>query len=49
MASQQQQPLPQGKSGIIFGPGRSTRLPDPGTREYQEMINRIRLIVEQPK
>ena len=29
------------RSGIIFGPGRSTRLPEKGSPEYQEIINRI--------
>jgi hypothetical protein len=35
-------PEPQLRTGIIFGPGRTTRLPEKGTREYQELINRIR-------
>lgn len=37
----------QGRSGIIFGPGRTTRLPEPNTPEYQEMIKRLRTIVPQ--
>lgn len=39
-----QQPAPEFelRSGIVFGPGRSTRLPEKGTREYQELVNRIR-------
>lgn len=35
-------PESQLRTGIIFGPGRTTRLPEKGTREYQELINRIR-------
>ena len=35
------------RSGIIFGPGRSTRLPEKGTREYQELINRVRGTLQQ--
>jgi hypothetical protein len=37
------------RAGIIFGPGRTTRLPDPGTPEYQEMVNRMRNIASQQK
>jgi hypothetical protein len=35
------------RAGIIFGPGRTTRLPDPGTLEYQEMVDRMRKIASQ--
>lgn len=39
-----QHPIPESqlRTGIVFGPGRSTRLPEKGTREYQELVNRIR-------
>lgn len=37
------------RSGIIFGPGRSTRLPDPGTAEYQQLVERMRSLAEQGK
>jgi hypothetical protein len=30
------------RSGIAFGPGRTTRMPDLGTPEYQQMVNKIR-------
>jgi hypothetical protein len=30
------------RSGIQFGPGRTTRMPDVGTPEYQQMIDRVR-------
>lgn len=33
------QPL---RSGIQFGPGRTTRMPDVNTPEYQQLINRVR-------
>jgi hypothetical protein len=32
----------QPRSGIAFGPGRSNRMPDQGTPEYQQLIARIR-------
>lgn len=35
-------PADQLRSGIIFGPGRTTRLPEKGTPEYQQMVNRLR-------
>lgn len=39
-----QYPIPESqlRTGIVFGPGRTTRLPEKGTREYQELVNRIR-------
>jgi len=39
-----QHPIPESqlRTGIVFGPGRTTRLPEKGTREYQELVNRIR-------
>ena len=30
------------RSGIAFGPGRSTRMPEPGSPEYQQLIQRAR-------
>lgn len=30
------------RSGIAFGPGRSTRMPDAGTPEYQQLLQRMR-------
>lgn len=30
------------RSGIAFGPGRSTRMPDVGTPEYQQLVQRMR-------
>lgn len=30
------------RSGIVFGPGRSNRFPEPGTPEYQQLISRLR-------
>lgn len=44
---QQPVPGPQLRTGIVFGPGRATRMPEQGTREYQEMINRMRGIYGQ--
>lgn len=38
--SNQQLPL-NFKSGIVFGPGRSTRLPEKGTPEYEQIIARM--------
>lgn len=35
------------RTGLVFGPGRTTRLPEKGTREYQELVNRIRGIATQ--
>jgi hypothetical protein len=50
MTEQQQVPnTPPLRGGIIFGPGRTTRLPDVGTPEYQEMVNRMRSITSQQK
>jgi len=39
-----QHPIPESqlRTGIVFGPGRTARLPEKGTREYQELVNRIR-------
>lgn len=37
------------RSGIIFGPGRATRLPDPGTPEYKQLVERMRGVVENNK
>jgi len=34
------------RSGIIFGPGRSTRLPDPGTPEYKQLVDRMRNVAQ---
>jgi hypothetical protein len=36
-------PLPQInlRSGIVFGPGRSTRLPEKGTPEYERVISQM--------
>ena len=41
--SRYQQSIPEQnlRSGIVFGPGRTTRLPDKGTPEYQEMNNSV--------
>ena len=39
---QQSIPESQLRTGIVFGPGRTSRLPEKGTREYQELVNRIR-------
>jgi len=30
------------RSGVAFGPGRTTRMPDLGTPEYQQMVDKIR-------
>ena len=30
------------RSGIAFGPGRTTRMPDVGSPEYQQMIDKVR-------
>lgn len=30
------------RSGIAFGPGRTTRMPDVGTPEYQQLVERMR-------
>lgn len=50
MQSQPQPPKPLPlRSGIIFGPGRSTRLPDPGTPAHQELLDRMRIIQSQSK
>lgn len=35
------EPVP-GRSGIIFGPGRASRLPEQGSPEYQQLIQRVR-------
>jgi len=48
-AQSQPSNTPELRSGIIFGPGRSTRLPDPGTPEYQAMVNRMRSMTNQSK
>jgi hypothetical protein len=32
------------RSGIRFGPGRTTRMPDVGTPEYQQLIDKVRAI-----
>jgi len=32
----------QPRSGIAFGPGRASRMPEPGTPEYQQLIARMR-------
>jgi hypothetical protein len=48
---QQQQPptsIPV-RSGIIFGPGRSTRFPEPGTPDYAQLVERMRNITEYKK
>jgi hypothetical protein len=37
------------RPGIIFGPGRSTRIPESGTLEYQKMVERMRNITTQQK
>jgi hypothetical protein len=39
-----QPPIPEAKlrSGIVFGPGRATRMPEKGTREYLELVERMR-------
>jgi hypothetical protein len=37
------------RSGIIFGPGRATRMPDPGTPEYKQLVERMRTAVEHQK
>jgi len=37
------------RSGIIFGPGRANRLPDPGTPEYKQLVERMRSVAEQAK
>lgn len=47
MQSQRPQQPVQLRSGIMFGPGRSTRLPDPGTREYQDLVERMRNVATQ--
>jgi hypothetical protein len=33
---------PAPRSGIMFGPGRSTRTPEPGTPEYDQLVQRMR-------
>jgi hypothetical protein len=30
------------RSGIAFGPGRSTRLPEQGSPEYEQLLQRVR-------
>jgi hypothetical protein len=30
------------RSGIVFGPGRATRMPEPGTPEYEQLLQRVR-------
>jgi hypothetical protein len=37
-------PQPRGtmRSGIAFGPGRSTRLPEQGSPEYEQLLQRVR-------
>jgi hypothetical protein len=30
------------RSGIAFGPGRANRMPDAGTPEYQQLVERMR-------
>lgn len=39
-------PIPENnlRSGIVFGPGRSTRMPEKGTREYLELVERMRVL-----
>lgn len=32
----------QPRSGMVFGPGRASRLPEPGTPEYQALVERMR-------
>ena len=33
---------PEMRSGINFGPGRANRIPDQGSPEYEQMIQRVR-------
>jgi hypothetical protein len=33
---------PEMRSGINFGPGRSSRIPDQGSPEYEQLIQRVR-------
>ncbi len=40
-------PESQLRTGIVFGPGRATRLPEKGTPEYQELVYRIRKGLDQ--
>lgn len=44
-----QHPIPESqlRTGIIFGPGRSVRLPEKGTREYMELVNKMRGVAGQ--
>lgn len=32
----------RGRSGILFGPGRSTRMPEQGSPEYEQLLQRVR-------
>jgi hypothetical protein len=36
-------------TGILFGPGRSQRMPDPGTVEYKQLVERLRNTLNQSK
>jgi hypothetical protein len=33
---------PEMRSGIEFGPGRASRVPDQGTPEYEQLLQRVR-------
>jgi hypothetical protein len=32
----------RGRSGIVFGPGRASRLPEQGSPEYEQLLQRVR-------
>lgn len=34
--------MERGRSGIIFGPGRASRLPEQGSPEYEQLLQRVR-------
>ena len=34
--------MPEMRSGINFGPGRANRIPEQGSREYQQLIGQVR-------
>ncbi len=38
----QAQPTGNMRSGMVFGPGRSMRMPEAGSSEYQQILNRLR-------
>lgn len=38
----QAQPTGDMRSGMVFGPGRSMRMPDAGSSEYQQILDRLR-------